>query len=156
MKNFILLLLCIFIVLGIGFLSGIATMESVNSWYITLIKPSFNPPNYLFGPAWTILYLLMGISIYLIIISPASKEKNKAILFFCIQLILNFCWSFIFFYFKLLGIALVEILILWIFILLMIIQFKKVKPFSSYLQWPYLIWVTFASILNASIFYLNW
>ena len=155
MKNLFLLLLCIFIVLGIGFLSGIATMESVNSWYITLIKPSFNPPNYLFGPAWTILYLLMGISIYLIIISPASKEKNKAILFFCIQLILNFCWSFIFFYFKLLGIALVEILILWIFILLMIIQFKKVKPFSSYLQWPYLIWVTFASILNASIFYLN-
>ena len=155
MKNLFLLLLCVFIVLGIGFLSGIATMQSVNSWYITLIKPSFNPPNYLFGPVWTILYFLMGISIYLIIISPASKEKNKAILFFCIQLILNFCWSFIFFYFKLLGIALVEIIILWIFILLMIIQFKKVKPVSSYLQWPYLIWVTFASILNASIFYLN-
>ena len=155
MKNFILLLLCIFIVLGIGFLSGIATMESVNGWYTTLRKPSFNPPNYLFGPVWTILYFLMGISIYLIIISPASREKNKAILFFCIQLILNFCWSFIFFYFKLLGIALVEIIILWIFILLTIIQFKKVKPVSSYLQWPYLIWVTFASILNASIFYLN-
>ena len=155
MKNLFLLLLCVFIVLGIGFLSGFATMESVNGWYTTLRKPSFNPPNYLFGPVWTILYFLMGISIYLILKSPASKEKNKAILFFCIQLILNFCWSFIFFYFKLLGIALVEILILWIFILLMIIQFKKVKPISSYLQWPYLIWVTFASILNASIFYLN-
>lgn len=155
MKNFFLLFLCVLFVLGIGFLSGFATMESVNGWYITLAKPSFNPPNYLFGPVWTTLYFLMGISIYLILKSPASKEKNKAILFFCIQLLLNFCWSFIFFYFKFLGIALLEIIALWIFILLMIIQFKKVKPVSSYLQIPYLIWVTFALVLNASIFYLN-
>ena len=155
MKIFFLLVLCVLSVLGIGFLSGFATMESVNGWYITLEKPFFNPPNYLFRPVWTILYFLMGISIYLILKSPASKEKNKAILFFCLQLLLNFCWSFIFFYFKLLGIALLEIIVLWIFILLMIIQFKKVKPVSYYLQIPYLIWVTFALVLNASIFYLN-
>jgi benzodiazapine receptor len=154
-KNFFLLVLCVLSVLGIGFLSGFATMESVNGWYITLEKPFFNPPNYLFGPVWTILYFLIGISIFLILKLPASKEKNNAILYFCIQLLLNFCWSFIFFYFKFLGIALLEIIVLWIFILLMIIQFKKVKPVSAYLQIPYLIWVTFALVLNASIFYLN-
>ncbi|MFN5415668.1 MAG: TspO/MBR family protein [Flavobacteriia bacterium] len=155
MKKAFLLILCILIPLLIGALGGIATASGVNDWYLTIQKPSFNPPNYLFGPVWSFLYLLMGVSLYMIIQKPKSKLKTNALLIFGLQLTLNFIWSFLFFKFQLLGLAFVEIILIWISILSMILLFRKLNKTAAYLQIPYLLWVSFASILNGAIWYLN-
>lgn len=153
-KKLVVFLLCIILPLLVGGISGIATVSGIKDWYVHLNKPFFNPPNYLFGPVWSLLYLLMGVSFYMILQSK-SVTKKKAILIFFIQLILNFWWSFLFFKFQLLGISMIEIILMWISILWMIIEFKKINKTAAYLQLPYLAWVTFASLLNASIWYLN-
>ncbi len=155
MKKTITLLLCILLTLSIGGLGGIATASGVNDWYNTIQKPSFNPPNYLFGPVWTALYLLMGVSLYMILQAPKSQIKTKAIWIFAIQLSLNFAWSFLFFKFHLLGLAFIEIILIWMSILTMIIFFSKINKTAAYLQIPYLIWVSFASVLNGTIWFLN-
>ena len=155
MNKFLKLCLCIIIPLLIGAVSGFATASSINTWYVTLHKPFFNPPNYLFGPVWTTLYILMGVSFYMILQSRNIKYKKGAIYLFCIQLFLNFCWSFIFFKFQYLGLALIEIIMMWISILAMIIWFTKLNKTAAYLQIPYLCWVSFATVLNASLWYLN-
>lgn len=155
MKNFLYLLACIVFTVSIGAIGGIATASGVNDWYLTIVKPGFNPPNYIFGQVWSLLYLLMGISFYLILQAPKSSLKNQAIYIFLFQLGLNFLWSFIFFKFQLVGLALVEILLIWFTILGMILIFKKVNKTAAYIQIPYLLWVGFASILNGSIWYLN-
>lgn len=154
-KNGLTLLICLSAPLLIGSISGIATASNINTWYALLNKPSFNPPNYLFGPVWTLLYLLMGVSLYLIWQAPASVAKRNALIIFAIQLALNFAWSFLFFEFKLLGVALVEILLMWASIIAMIWLFKPINKTAAYLQIPYLCWVSFASLLNFSIWQLN-
>lgn len=155
MNKYLKLILCITLPLIIGGISGVATASSINTWFVDLNKPSFNPPNYLFGPVWTILYVLMGISLFLILQKPNTKERKNAIVIFGIQLVLNFCWSFLFFKFHLLGIALIEIIVIWLSIITMIFLFMKVNKTAAYLQIPYLLWVTFASLLNGAIWYLN-
>ena len=138
----------------VGGISGVATVAGIKDWYVHLNKPFFNPPNYLFGPVWSILYLLMGVSLFMILQSK-SINKKKAISIFFVQLFLNFWWSFLFFKFQLLGISLIEIVLMWLSILWMIIEFKKINKTAAYLQIPYLAWVTFASLLNLAIWYLN-
>ena len=155
MNKFIKLTLCIAGPLVIGGISGFATATSITDWYLTINKPSFNPPNYLFGPVWTTLYILMGISFFMILQAPINEFRKRAIMIFSIQLILNFCWSFIFFKFQLLGSAFIEIIMMWLSIILMIYIFQKINKTAAYLQIPYLLWVSFASILNGSIWYLN-
>ncbi len=155
MKHYLTLIGCILLPLLVGAVSGFATASSITTWFVTLHKPFFNPPNYLFGPVWTCLYLLMGISFFRVVQSPVSELRTKAIRIFLVQLFLNFCWSFIFFKFQLLGVALVEILVMWIAILTMILTFKKLNATTAYLQVPYLLWVTFATVLNASLWWLN-
>ena len=155
MNRYIKLSLCITFPLLIGGISGYATATSINDWYVGINKPSFNPPNYLFGPVWTILYILMGISFYRILQSPQNTQQKNAIIIFCIQLFLNFCWSFLFFNFQLLGISFIEIIMMWISILTMIYTFSKIDKTAAYLQIPYLLWVSFASVLNGSIWFLN-
>ena len=155
MNRYLKLTLCILLTLSIGALGGFATASSIGSWYVTLNKPFFNPPNYLFGPVWTTLYILMGISFFIILQSPISTLRKKATRVFYVQLFLNFCWSFIFFKFQLLGFALIEIIIMWVAILSMILVFKKINILAAYLQIPYLIWVSFATLLNASLWWLN-
>ena len=155
MKKIITLTLCIAVPLLIGGISGFATATSINDWYIDINKPSFNPPNYLFGPVWTTLYILMGISFYMILQSPKTELRKKAVAIFCIQLFLNFCWSFIFFKFQLLGLAFIEIIFMLLSIITMITVFYKINKTAALLQTPYLLWVSFASVLNASIWYLN-
>ncbi|HRG01318.1 MAG TPA: tryptophan-rich sensory protein [Bacteroidia bacterium] len=155
MKQFLKLSLCILSTLLIGGISGFATASSINGWYVTINKPSFNPPNYLFGPVWTTLYILMGISLYMILQSDSNELRKKAVTIFSIQLFLNFCWSFIFLNFQSLGLAFVEIILMWISILTMIIIFYKINKTAALFQIPYLLWVSFASILNGSIWYLN-
>lgn len=139
----------------VGGVSGFATSEAIPGWYAQLQKPVFNPPNWLFGPVWTLLYILMGVSFYMIWTGEAHILKNKAMLIFGVQLFLNFWWSIIFFYFQRMDIALVEILLLWASILYMILLFKGIKPVAGYLQIPYFCWVNFASLLNASLWWLN-
>jgi benzodiazapine receptor len=155
MKNLLKLSLCILSMLLVGGIGGFATATSITTWYAEINKPSFNPPNYLFGPVWTTLYILMGISIYMILQSPKTELRKKAIAIFCIQLFLNFCWSFIFFKFQLLGLAFIEIILMWASILTMIIVFFEINKKAALIQIPYLLWVSFASVLNGSIWFLN-
>jgi tryptophan-rich sensory protein len=155
MHKYFKLLLCIVAPLATGAVAGIVTSANINTWYGYLSKPSFNPPNYLFAPVWTTLYVLMGISFFLILQSPKSTLRSNAIRVFVVQWILNFCWSFLFFQFHALGLALVEILCMWLSILAMIYLFSKINKTAGYLQIPYLLWVSFASILNAAIYLLN-
>ena len=141
--------------LGIGGIAGIFTTDAIPGWYATLNQPSFNPPNWVFGPVWTTLYTILGISLFMIWKLDAGKERNQSILIFMVQLLLNFCWSFFFFYFKMIGVALADIFVLWVTIILMLVRFYKVKPLAAYINIPYLLWVTFATALNMAYFFLN-
>ncbi len=153
--NIPILILCIVIPLAIGGISSFATSSSIKTWFVTLKKPSFNPPNYLFAPVWTVLYILMGISLYLIWQSPSSDARTNALIVFSIQLLLNFAWSFIFFYFRKISGALIDILLLWIAIIIMIVFFCGINQTAGLLQIPYLLWVSFATALNGAIRKLN-
>jgi len=149
------LLVSLLLPLGVGAIAGIFTSKAIPGWYATLNQPSFNPPNWVFGPVWTTLYILMGISLFLIWRLEPGKKRNQAILVFTGQLLLNFCWSFFFFHFKMTGVALIDILALWIMIVVMLIRFYKLTPLAAYINIPYLLWVTFATALNAGYFWLN-
>ncbi len=148
-KTFPKLLLSIGICLGAGIVGSFFTISSIPTWYVTLNKPSFSPPNWIFGPVWTILYILMGISLYLV----WTKKKIPPV--FWIQLILNAAWSVIFFGLKNPTLALIEIAALWIVIVLTIKAFSKINKLAGRLLIPYLLWVSFASILNLMIVLLN-
>jgi translocator protein len=149
------LLVSLILPLSVGAVAGIFTAQGVQEWYLTLNRPSFNPPNWIFAPVWTTLYILMGISLFLIWKMEISKARNLAILAFTIQLLFNFSWSFIFFYFNMLGIALAEIILLWISIVIMLVLFYRIKPITAYMNIPYLLWVSFASALNGAYYMLN-
>ena len=153
--NWTSLIICIAIPLVAGTLSGLANVNSINNWYSTLNKPSFNPPNYLFGPVWTVLYILMGISLYLIVQTTKSDLRTTALLIFGVQLLLNFSWSFAFFYFQSPIMALVIIIAMLIGIVLMILYFFKLSHTAAYLQIPYSLWVSFATVLNGAVWLLN-
>lgn len=144
--------------IGVSFSAGaigsIFTFSAIPTWYATLAKPSFNPPNWLFGPAWTILYILMGIAFYLVWTSPRENKKIAYMAFFA-QLILNALWSIIFFGAHNLGLAFGEIVLLWLAILWTILEFRKISKPAAYLLIPYILWVTFAGILNFSVWRLN-
>lgn len=148
------LILSIGLCLGAGILGSFFTISAISTWYAALKKPPFSPPNFVFGPVWTTLYGLMGISFYLILISKI-KNKTLAMALFIFQLILNSLWSIIFFGLRNIGLAFLELVALWIMIFLTIKTFKKISKIASYLLYPYLIWVTFASVLNFSIWILN-
>jgi tryptophan-rich sensory protein len=145
---------CIVLAELAGGIGAIFTTPAINSWYTTLVKPSFNPPNYLFAPVWTVLFALMGIALYLVWESK-NKEKTLAYTIFFSQLVLNILWSLIFFGMKATGVAFVEIIILWVAILLNIIYFWKINKYAGILLLPYILWVSFASILNYAIYSLN-
>lgn len=146
---------CILLTVGLGSLGGLFTAPQIKTWYIHLQKPSFNPPNWVFAPVWTILYLLMGISLFLIIRTPKTAYRNQSLQFFVAQFILNICWSFIFFNQHQIGLALLNIMLMWVFILLTIIWFLRQNAVAGWLLIPYLFWVSFATILNAAILRMN-
>lgn len=149
------LLISIALPLGVGAIAGMFTAQAVPEWFASLNRPWFSPPNWVFGPVWTFLYLLMGISFFLIWKQDANRNRKLAFVVYFVQLLLNFAWSFIFFYFKMIGLALVEIVLLWLTIVAMLVLFHRVKPAAAYLNVPYLLWVTFATILTAGYFWLN-
>ncbi|MBN1168758.1 tryptophan-rich sensory protein [Candidatus Woesebacteria bacterium] len=138
-----------------GFIGSYFTTPSIPTWYASLNKPKFNPPNWLFGPVWTILYILMGISFYIIWNKQTTKDRSNAFSYYLAQLILNSLWSIVFFGFKEVGLALVVITILWFLILKTIFFFEDLDKTSSNLLIPYILWVSFATILNFSIYILN-
>ncbi len=151
-KAFLGAILC----LTIGGLSGYITREAIPGWYTTLNKPFFTPPNGLFGPVWTLLYTLMGISAGLVWSRGIKiKAVKTALYFFLAQLTINALWSIVFFGMKNPGAGLLVIGLLIILILKTIQWFLKVYRPSAYLLYPYLAWVSFASALNFSIYYLN-
>jgi tryptophan-rich sensory protein len=142
--------------LVIGFLASTATQSSVNDWYPTLNKPSFNPPNYLFAPIWTVLYVLMGVSAGWVWSKGFyHKWVKTGLYFFGFQLLLNASWSIAFFGFKAPFIALLIIVALLLMILLTIRWFMVVSKLAAYLLVPYLLWVCFATVLNYAIWTLN-
>jgi translocator protein len=155
-KKLDLLLGSILICLAAGWLGSVFTSPSIATWYAELNKPAFNPPNYLFGPVWSLLYILMGISLYLIIRNNfKDKSKRVALILFGGQLLFNIFWSFIFFYLHRPDYAFIEIVILWILILATAVESYRINKAAGYLFIPYLLWVSFASALNFAIWQLN-
>jgi tryptophan-rich sensory protein len=149
-------IIAIAIPLAVGFNSGFFTVTGTGSWYQTINKPSWNPPNWIFGPVWTMLYILMGIALFLVWKSGVqSPLKKAAITFFTIQMTLNFFWSLIFFNQHQIGWAFAEIIALWLMILLTIFAFARVNNTAAWLLVPYISWVSFAAILNYTIWNLN-
>lgn len=144
------------ITLGVGALGSWATLQSVKTWYRTINKPSFNPPDWLFSPVWTTLYLLIGISAYLVWV---NRDKivhfPRTVAIYLIQLILNLGWSFIFFYLHEIGFALAEIILLLIIIVINGLVFYKINKWAGLIFIPYFLWVSFATILTYNIFMLN-
>lgn len=134
-----------------GIIGGLFTSQAIPTWYADLEKPFFNPPSWIFGPVWIVLYALMGISIYLI----WKKTTKGPFVLFWIHLFFNATWSIVFFGLKNPGLAFLNILIIWILILVLMIKFWKINKYSTYLLIPYFLWVSFASILNYFIWYLN-
>lgn len=134
-----------------GGIGSIFTVSSVGSWYSGLKKPFFNPPNWLFGPVWTLLFLLMGVSFYLLWVN----HGKTAMIVFGVQLLLNVLWSVLFFGLKSPLYALIEIFMLWAAILAAIIVSYNVSKTASYLMVPYILWVSFAIMLNLMIYRMN-
>lgn len=155
MKNFLKLATSIIVCQLAGIIGSIFTISSIPTWYASLNKPFFNPPNWIFGPVWTILYLLMGVSLYLIWQQKKSKKRTNALIVFASQLGLNTLWSIIFFGMQSPFLAFLVIVGLLIFIILTIIKFFPLSKTAAYLLIPYILWVSFASILNFSIVVLN-
>lgn len=156
MRSYLKLFVSVLVCLLAGGLGTIFTINAIPTWYAGLSKPSFSPPNYLFGPVWTVLYILMGVSLFLIWKRGfKTKKVRDAIYVFGIQLFLNAIWSPIFFGAKNLGLAFVVIIAMWFYIVKTIKLFAKIDKTASYLLYPYIAWVSFATILNFSIWFLN-
>ena len=150
------LIISIALPLLVGGIAGFFTNTGVDGWYAVANKPSFNPTTWIFAPVWTSLYILMGIALYLVWKDDTGKPaKQTALLLFGVQLLLNFAWSFIFFYAAAPGWALVEIIIMWVAILLTILWFGKISSLAAWLLVPYICWVSFATVLNFYIWKLN-
>jgi tryptophan-rich sensory protein len=150
------LVISILICVGIGAIAGFVTAgESSSDWYMNLQKPSFQPPSWLFSPVWTFLYIMMGIALWMVWKKPNSRERNIAITIFFAQLLFNFLWSIIFFNWHGVGMALIDILVLWVLILSTIFSFGKLSKTAAWLLVPYISWVTFATILNYAIWQMN-
>ena len=148
------LILAILICQLAGIVGSIFTSPSIQTWYATLQKPVFTPPSWLFAPAWITLYTLMGISLYLVW-NKRDKRVKEAISIFFVQLVLNSIWSILFFGLQSPFLAFIEIIILWIAILFTILKFYRISKNAGLLLIPYIIWVSFALILNFSIWWLN-
>ena len=157
MNKILKIIVAVAICLAIGYFSGTVTRSAILDWYPTLEKPSFNPPNWIFAPVWTALYIMMGVAAGLVWnrIKYETEAVKKALVFFIIQLILNAMWSYLFFGLRNPMLAGLEIIVLWLMIYETYIQFTKINKIAGYLFIPYLAWVSFAAVLNASIWWLN-
>jgi translocator protein len=140
---------------GVAGVSGRWTASEIPEWYRTLIRPAISPPDWVFGPAWTLLYALMAVAAWQIAQSPASPQRTWGLLLFLVQLALNFAWSWIFFRQHAIGAALAEVVVLWAAIGATTLLFGRVTPSAAWLMAPYWAWVTFAAVLNEEFWRLN-
>ena len=155
-NRIIKLMIAIIICQLAGIIGSIFTMPSVETWLDTLNKPVIMPPNWIFSPVWITLFFLMGISLFLVWEKGLkNKEVKVAVMLFGIQLVLNVLWSVFFFGLKNPFYAFIEIIVLWLAILATIIKFYKISRKAAYLLLPYIIWVSFAAILNLRFWLLN-
>jgi tryptophan-rich sensory protein len=139
--------------LATGFIGGFATQNSIDTWYAALAKPSWNPPNWIFAPVWTLLYIMMGVAAWLV--WKTGDRIGPAMVLFGLQLVFNLLWSLIFFGLRSPGLALIEVVFLWGSVLLTMLAFFGRQTAAGWLFVPYLAWVSFAAILNAAIWWLN-
>lgn len=154
-KDIVRLVISVGVCLLAGVIGSVFTISSIPTWYAALNKPFFSPPDWLFGPVWTILYILMGLALYLIWRAPKDKKTNEALILFGAQLFVNVIWSIIFFGFQSTIGGMLAIVILLLLILLTTFQFYKIDKRAAYLMVPYLLWVSFASVLNIAVYLLN-
>jgi benzodiazapine receptor len=139
-----------------GFIGSVFTTPSIPGWYAALAKPPFNPPNWVFAPVWTTLYALMGIAAYLVYEKgPKKDEVRKALAVFAAQLVFNTLWSIVFFGAHMIFGAAIIIVILWGLIAVSIWLFSRISKVAAYLLVPYILWVSFATVLNISLYVLN-
>lgn len=157
MNKTVKIAIALIVCLLVGYSASVVTRPSVETWYPTIVKPIFNPPNWIFMPMWTFLYILMAVAAGLVWdkIKEQNEEVKKALAFFLIQLTLNAIWSYLFFGLKNPMLALIEIALLWLMIYETYLKFIKINKTAGYLLIPYLAWVAFAAILNAAIWWLN-
>jgi tryptophan-rich sensory protein len=156
LKEILKLVVSIIICESAGFIGSIFTTPAIPGWYAALVKPSFTLPNWVFAPVWTGLYLLMGISAFLVWRKGLDNRLvNSALRLFIIQLILNTFWSILFFGLRSPLLGFLEIIFLWVAILLTILRFFRVSKLAGILLLPYILWVSFAAILNFSLWRLN-
>ena len=157
MNKYLKIVICVAICLTVGYLSSIVTQSSIQTWYPTIEKPSFNPPNWVFAPVWTLLFIFMGIAAGLIWdkINTDRELVKKGLLFFGVQLALNALWSYLFFGLNNILLASIEIVLLLLIIYETYLIFKKIDKKASYLLIPYMLWVSFASVLTVTIYFLN-
>lgn len=137
---------------GIG---AFATNSSVSTWYPTLNKPSWNPPAWVFGPVWSALYLMMATAAWRVSLRTEHPERRNALVWFFVQLGLNALWSGLFFGLRSPALAFAEILVLWTTLVVVLIKFARIDGFAAILWVPYLAWVSFASVLNGTVWWLN-
>ena len=150
------LVLCVFFCQAAGIVGALFTFPAIPTWYANLHKPSFSPPSWIFAPVWTLLFLLMGISAFLIWNKIEKDKKVKAALYvFVLQLALNTFWSILFFGLRSPLYAFGEIIILWLVILVTILNFYRISKAAAFMLLPYIFWVSFAAILNFAIVILN-
>jgi len=158
LNNFFKLIISVVLSEAAGVVGALFTTPAIQSgWHATLVKPTLNPPAWVFGPVWTILYALMGVALWLVWINVGTNQKTqqRAFIFFFAQLALNALWSVIFFDWHFVGGAFQEMLVLWVLILLTIVYFAKISKPAAWLLAPYILWVSFALFLNYSIWQLN-
>lgn len=154
MKNLFALVVFLVVCLGIAAVAGLVTVANIPIWYAGLAKPSFTPPNAIFGPVWTLLYILIAISGWMVW-RKIGFSPDRPLVIYGLQLALNFAWSFIFFGAHLIGLAVIDILLLWLAIVWNIVMFWRVDRVAAALLVPYLAWVSFASALNIAVWRLN-
>lgn len=157
MQKYLRVIYIVAICLAVGYLSSLVTIDSVKTWYLTIEKPFFNPPNWIFGPVWTLLYILMGIGGGLVWNQLENNKElvKKGLLFFTVQLLLNALWSYLFFGLHNILLALIEIILLLLIIIETYLIFKKIDKTAGKLFIPYILWVSFATVLTISIYILN-
>jgi benzodiazapine receptor len=156
LKEVPMLIGSILIPLVVGYLGAIVTLSQISTWYSTLSKPWWSPPNWLFGPIWTTLYILMGIALFLVWREGLHRRDVRfAILIFSIQLVLSLLWSVVFFSFHALFGSFIIVMLLWLAILANIIAFLIISKWAGLLLVPYIVWVSIASYLNYSVYLLN-
>ncbi len=155
-RNLLALFVAVAVPLTAGGLGSISTAQAIPTWYQRIKKPSWNPPSWLFGPVWTALYTMMGVAAWLVWRSGWDRPQVKtAEGLFVAQLAANAVWTPIFFGRRAFGLALADLVVLWNLILATAVQFYRIRPLAGLLMLPYLLWVSYASTLNAGIWWLN-